>query len=311
MRAHTRTGLALSVTACCLALLAGCAGSPKAPEQATASEKQLPSDGLENLYAFAPNIYSGGEPSGERGYATLEKLGVKTVICVDAMPPPAELARQHGIRVIHVPIGYDSVPERASTQIAKALTEIDGPVYLHCHHGKHRGPAALASGAVVAGIADRGRALEFMHQAGTADIYTGLWASVGSVEPADPAELYLVEPDLPERADIGGYPGVMASIDRAWDRVKIAQKNGWRPTPDHPDLAPGNDLALIHDLLRSLRTDEVALSHGPPHEEILERSIKASGEAERAYKAGDADGASRAYTELAASCKDCHNRYRN
>jgi cytochrome c556 len=36
-----------------------------------------------------------------------------------------------------------------------------------------------------------------------------------------------------------------------------------------------------------------------------------SGEAEKAYKAGEMEMAAEAFKGLAASCKDCHTKYRN
>ena len=45
---------------------------------------------------------------------------------------------------IHIPIGYDGIPLESEAAIVRAMKETEGPVYFHCHHGLHRGPAAAA-----------------------------------------------------------------------------------------------------------------------------------------------------------------------
>lgn len=267
--------------------------------------------GLEHVAELTPDLISGGEPQGRAGYETLRAMGVKTVISVDAVPPPAELAREMGIRVVHLPIGYDGVPEDARLAMAKALTGLEGPVYVHCHHGKHRGPAALVAGAVCAGEIDNDRAAAFMTLTGTSKSYPGLWADVASALPVDPVVLFTAEIDLPERADVGGYAGAMSLISRANDRVKLVAANNWQVPADHPDLAPGSDLGLIHNLLRSLTDDAESISFGDEHQRLLANSVRWSSEAERAFIAGDLDAAGVAFKELGASCKACHVAYRD
>jgi hypothetical protein len=314
--------------------LAGCSGSPKSenvcgccgeapvcdkPVQPPAAQPltlqpgaapvNLP--GLEHVAELSPGVISGGEPQGESGYATLAAMGVKTVISVDAVPPPAEIARKLGIRVVHLPIGYDGVPEPTRLAMAKALSELDGPIYVHCHHGEHRGPAALVAGAVCAGSIDTQRALEFMTLTGVSKSYGGLWRDVEATSVVDPTDLHLMEISLPAQADIGGYAGAMALVSRANDRLKLVAANGWEVPDDHPDLAPGSDLGLIHNLLRSLRDDAESIAYGAEHGTFLEQSIVMAGEAEKAYKAGEMEMAAEAFKGLAASCKDCHTKYRN
>lgn len=302
--------------------VAGCAssspstdrsGPPASPAAVGVLPGAAPVDlaGLEHVAELTPDLISGGEPQGRAGYETLRAMGVKTVISVDAVPPPAELAREMGIRVVHLPIGYDGVPESTRVAMAKALTELEGPVYVHCHHGKHRGPAALVAGAVCSGEIDTARAAEFMTLTGTSKSYAGLWADVASAAPIDPVVLYTTEVDLPERADVGGYAGAMSLISRANDRVKLVAANNWQVPADHPDLAPGSDLGLIHNLLRSLADDAESIAFGAEHQRLLENSVRWSSEAERAFNAGDLAAAGVAFKELGASCKACHVAYRD
>src|SRR5688572_19279104 len=76
--------------------------------------ESLGADGIENLWklplADGGVLYSGGQPDGDAGFASLEKLGVKTVISVDGARPEIDVAKSHGMRYVHLPIGYNDVP---------------------------------------------------------------------------------------------------------------------------------------------------------------------------------------------------------
>ena len=67
---------------------------------------------------------------------------MQTVISVDGAKPDLEAARKHGLRYVHLPHGYDGVPAPRGDELAIALRTLEGPIYVHCHHGKHRSPAA-------------------------------------------------------------------------------------------------------------------------------------------------------------------------
>lgn len=319
---HVVRAAGLGVVLLSLHWAAGCASEP--PSAVTAVEQDfgpivviapgfdpIGMDGLENVLALTPGVLSGGEPRGDAGYASLRDLGVRTVISVDAVPPDAEAARRSGIRVIHLPIGYDAVPEETRRAMARALLEADGPVYVHCHHGKHRGPAAVAAGAVCAGMIGPDEALSFMQAAGTSHAYTGLWRDTETARPEDPFALLAADIDLPERADVGGYAGAMSLISRAHDRVKLVAANDWRVPDDHPDLAPRSDLGLIHDLLRSLEDDAESLAYGPEHARMLRESVDAAVAAERDFDAGNLRALAVSFKGLAASCNACHAAYRD
>jgi protein tyrosine phosphatase (PTP) superfamily phosphohydrolase (DUF442 family) len=101
--------------------------------------------GLHNVFPITDKFYSGSCPEGEAGFGSLRALGVRTVISVDGARPDVELARKHGLRYVHLPIGYDGVPRQQALRIARAVRDLPGPVYLHCHHGKHRGPVTASA----------------------------------------------------------------------------------------------------------------------------------------------------------------------
>src|SRR5690606_17968735 len=106
---------------------------------------------LHNLLQVSETIYTGGEPKDDAAFAALAKLGVKTVVSVDGAEPNVKAARAHGLRYVHIPIGYDGVSEEAGKSLARLVRDAQGPFYIHCHHGTHRGPAAAAVACVAAG----------------------------------------------------------------------------------------------------------------------------------------------------------------
>ena len=138
--------------------------------------------GLRNVMRVSDRIYSGSEPHGEDGFASLERMGIKTVVSVDGARPNVEEARKHGLRYVHIPIGYDGIPEQAGAALARLVKEVDGPVYVHCHHGRHRGPAAAVA-CIASGATQGKEALGILEKAGTSKDYMGLWRDVEKYKP--------------------------------------------------------------------------------------------------------------------------------
>src|SRR5262249_8715591 len=147
-----------------------------APQALRFKPQSVERAGLHNVYRLSDSIYSGSSPEGDVGFASLRKLGIKTVISVDGARPDIERARKCELRYVHIPVGYNGIPRPTSLQIAKAVREAEGPFYIHCHHGKHRGPTAAAVALLCAddkcGIED---ALAVLKSADTDPRYKGLF----------------------------------------------------------------------------------------------------------------------------------------
>ena len=62
----------------------------------------------------------GAEPHEDVAFAELAELGVRTVVSVDGAKPQADAARHHGLRYVHIPIGYDGVSEEAGQVTCQA-----------------------------------------------------------------------------------------------------------------------------------------------------------------------------------------------
>jgi hypothetical protein len=105
-------------------------------------------------------------------------MGVNTVVSVDGAVPQRELAKAAGIRYVHIPVGYDGISQAAGCSLTRVVRETTGPIYIHCHHGRHRGPTAATLACRVEGTADVRRSIEIMVLAGTSQDYGGLWRDV-------------------------------------------------------------------------------------------------------------------------------------
>jgi hypothetical protein len=93
-----------------------------------------------------------------------------------------EKAKARGIRYIHLPIGYNGFDEQRKLQLVRATRDamVQGPVYIHCHHGKHRSAGAAATIAASLGWLSPAESVDRMHVSGTAANYTGLYACASS-----------------------------------------------------------------------------------------------------------------------------------
>ena len=281
----------------------------EAPVASLPEEKQQASDpeGLHNLMRVSDRIYSGSEPHGEEGFESLHKLGVKTVVSVDGAKPNVELANKCGLHYVHIPIGYDGIPQTAGAMLARLVKDSDGPFYIHCHHGKHRGPAAAAVACIATGETDGKDALHILERAGTSKGYAGLWRDVENyTPPAAGAEL----PELVEVAEVNSFAAAMSQIDRSFDNLKLCRDAGWATPPDHPDIVPAQEALLLQEGLH-----EAGRNLEAPVDEQLKTWLAEADENALALltvlKDKRADGRVEQFNMLEQSCKRCHQKYRD
>lgn len=301
---HTKITYRLFILACIL-LTTGCAGS------SSRTTEHEPTHAIHNLHQLADGLWSGSEPLGTPAYNELAKLGIQTVVSVDAVAPDKALADQYNIRVVHLPIGYDGIPEQRTKQLAVAVATLPRPIYLHCHHGKHRGPAAICVGAIGAGEITNEQAADFMALAGTSPDYPGLWRSAEFAEALDDQILADKSINLPEQADIGDFPSAMAEIDRLNELLWLCADNNFVAPEDHPDLAPVSLVGQIHYLLRSLESDSLTQSEGVIFQEMLLDSSVLASQIESQITTGAIENAMTTMNTLTDSCVRCHEQFRD
>ena len=284
--------------------------SPALPERVEVA-------GVENLFRLSPRLYSGGQPDGRAGFEALKGLGIRTIISVDGARPDAEAARRLGLRYVHLPVGYDGIPRGQAVRLVKAMKDLPGPVFVHCHHGKHRGPAAAALCGVAAEGWKRDQARAWLERAGTDPKYRGLFASVERFAPPTPEELdRVVAGDLPERAEMPGLVEAMVKIDEHWDRLKAVEKAGFRTPQDHPDIDPPHEALLLAERFREQSRHEQAggdefarlMADAGRDSEALEAALRRYGKAPSPAAKREAEAA---YTRAGRSCSACHARHRD
>lgn len=188
---------------------------------------KLKTDLLPNAYQVHEQVVSGGQPQGTAAFELLRQMGVRTVISVDGIRPHVDLARQHDLRYVHLPFGYDGIPAERVKELAHAVLTLPGPLYIHCHHGKHRSPAAAAAASVTAGFIDQNQGLEILRKAGTSQLYKGLWASVGKARPVDTVELTSLEVRFSESVDPPPLVDTMTELEKTIERLENVTGKQW------------------------------------------------------------------------------------
>jgi protein tyrosine phosphatase (PTP) superfamily phosphohydrolase (DUF442 family) len=301
-----------SILALCL-LAVGCSSGEAPPVDKPDTKPIEPaaelksSDALHNVLPLTDDIYTGGEPHGDAAFAQLSRAGIKTIVSVDGARPNLDAAKKHGLRYIHIPIGYDGIDEKAGQMLARVVKEADGPFYVHCHHGRHRGPAAAAVMCIAAGAMDGKGGVKVLERAKTNKDYSGLWHDVENYQvPAADAKL----PELVEAAVVGSVAAGMAQIDRAYDNLKLCRDANWATPPDHPDLVPAQEALLIQEALyESGRT--LSEDYDDQFKTSLQQAEGLAQNLHAALKTGDKSQSTNLFKSLEASCKRCHKKYRN
>jgi len=263
--------------------------------------------GLHNVRRVTDSILVGSEPGGEEAFRSLQSLGVQVILSVDGAAPNLELARKYGMRYIHIPIGYDGIDQQSALAMTRVARDIRGPLYVHCHHGRHRGPAAVAVVCLAAGVMNHEQTEALMKTAGTSRDYVGLWRDVAAFRVPGP-EVKL--PELQEVAKVDSVAVAMAKLDRHFEQVKLVLKAGGKVPAEHPDLIPVTEALLVEDGLRETAR-QLDSRQADAYGGLLQESVVQAGELTKAVRLGQWDDAGAALMRLEKSCAKCHADFRN
>lgn len=284
------------------------ASGPSTPAAADAGHASH----LHNVHRVNADLVSGAVPEGDSAFDELKAMGIRTIISVDGMSPDTASAEKRGMRYVHIPITYAQATRSQQLEIARAVRDLPKPIYLHCHHGKHRGPAAAASAAVLLGEMTPDQGVAFMKEAGTAPSYTGLYACVASAAIAAPADLDAAPAEFPAVRRAQGIVAAMVEVDQAFSNLQAIREAAWRVPANHPDLVPASEAGRLTDNLRHSLEDPEWISEGGD----FTRRMHAAEELASSLEESLVRGAGKpelesAWTKVAASCKDCHAVYRD
>ena len=307
----------------------------------SASEVQLPAQepinefGLRNAFRLSENIYSGAEPDSAEAFARLKKWGVKTVISVDGKAPEVEAAALHGLRYIHLPLHYKGIEAETLARLVKTFREMPRPFYVHCFHGRHRGPAAAVVGRLVLDGASRETALAEMRQwCGTSSAYPGLYGSIAKAELPSVEQSAKLDWNFPSRHHVRAFRASMADLARCLDQLVLCRKQHWVATPAHPDLEPAREAERMVELLRGISLLEEIRNYDADQRKWIANSLAAARDLAQAvsdvtdpsgarplvsstavsyfYLGSEPDGrAQDALERLSSNCTACHRANRN
>lgn len=273
---------------------------------------------LTNAYKLHVRVISGGQPAGPAAFEALRELGVKTIISVDGAKPNVELAGKYGLRYVHLPHGYDGVPDERAMELSKAVRDLPGPIFIHCHHGHHRSPAAASVACVGAGLIEPDQALAVLVTAGTSENYRGLYQSAQDARRFDDAKLDQLRPDFPAVAKIPPIADAMVQMEHTLDHLKLLAAGGWKPIKAQPDLEPAHEALLLREHYAELaRTDDIQsrpedfrklLADGESAALALETLLRGASKSADDRRLSEIN---QAFANVSHSCTQCHQKYRD
>lgn len=273
---------------------------------------------LPNLVLVHPKVISGGLPEGEKAFQELRSLGVKTVISVDGMKPDEDTAGKYGLRYVHLPHGYDGVPINRVKELAKAVRTFDEPIYIHCHHGKHRSPAAASVACVAAGLIPKSKALEVLELAGTSPNYRGLFESARNVRPLETALLDELKVNFTASVEVPPSAEAMVAIEHTYGHLTLIAEFGWNSPPNHPDLDPAHEALLMREHFTELLRTDYVRNEPDEFQQFLRDSEEAAFNLENVLRTQSAGRTNSARPQaeqqmslISANCKACHKLFRD
>src|SRR5262249_51586642 len=195
---------------------------------------------------------------------------------------------------------------------------LPGPVFIHCHHGKHRGPTAAALCGIATAGWSKSQALDWLEQAGTAPDYRGLFATVNRFALPSADELRKAGTEFPERADTPALVEMMVKVDKCWDHLKAIREAGFTPPSNPPDIDPPHEALLLAEQFREVSRLPEAKARGKDFirsvdasEQLATALISSLRQLRNGPTPESRTRADAAFAALGKACTSCHARYRD
>lgn len=94
--------------------------------------------GCPNLHKVSDGLYRGAQPE-EKGFAELEKLGIKTVVCLRRWHDDEEEIEGTNLEYVAIPMNTWEPTRENVLKFLKVVTDEEKqPVFVHCLHGADR-----------------------------------------------------------------------------------------------------------------------------------------------------------------------------
>jgi len=298
------------LTVLLLALAVACESTPQIAQVSRNAEGEPV--GLHRYREWTPKskVVQGAQPEGDVAFRNMKALGVTTVLSVDGAVPDVEGAAKHGLTYVHVPIGYDGVTAAQALQIARAVRDAPGRVYIHCHHGRHRGPAAsMVARITLDGISNE-EAVRGLESSGTSPKYTGLYRDIRNFKAPSDAQMDAA-PEPQSKVVPAGVQAMMVGVSQRYEWLKKSKSAGWGVPEDSPDVSPPHEARMLWEMYRETRRLDEAKKLGEKFLRRLDEGEKAAVALENALRASNATATATAWKAVKANCNDCHTDFRN
>jgi protein tyrosine phosphatase (PTP) superfamily phosphohydrolase (DUF442 family) len=269
--------------------------------------------GIENAFRVTERILAGSQPKDDEAFTALREAGVNTIISVDGEKPDAAAARRRGLHYVHLPFGYDAIPASRVAELVKAAAPGAGNIFVHCHHGKHRGPTAVAVICEAVAGWSPARAEAWLRLAGTAEDYPGLYRAVREFRAPTASQLAAVGL-LPEIAKTPPLVDTMVAMDDVLERLKAELSADPHSKEKTTRRLPTHTTVLLLEQLRELaRTGDMA-TRPEEFRRLLagsEKSVATLLDLARHYQPSTPDDLAPALKHVTESCTACHKAFRN
>jgi protein tyrosine phosphatase (PTP) superfamily phosphohydrolase (DUF442 family) len=123
-------------------------------------------DGCPNLNKVSDTLYRGAQPEKE-GFAGLEKMGIKTVVCLRRWHDDEKYIKGTNLNYVPIPMNtWKPTTEDVVTFLKTVTNESKQPVFVHCLHGADRTGTMVAIYRIVIERWSKEDAIKEMQQGG-------------------------------------------------------------------------------------------------------------------------------------------------
>jgi len=280
---------------------------------------RLHSEHLPNMVQVHPKVISGGLPQSDQAFKELADLGVKTIISVDGATPDVDAAKRSGLMYVHLPHGYDGIPDGRVKELAKAVRDLPGTIYIHCHHGNHRSPAATSVACVSAGLIAPTQAIRILEFAGTDPHYRGLYRSARAATALTPQMLDRLDVKFQAVCEVPAMAESMVQLSQTHENLKRLAESGWMPPESHPDLDAVHEALMLKEHFTELQRTADVRRQPADFQTWLQNSETAAHNIERTLRKWHAAQGQNAAPEvlntyvnqITSACRSCHAAYRD
>jgi hypothetical protein len=203
--------------------------------------------------------------------------------------------------------------------LAKAVRDADGPIYIHCHHGKHRSPAAAAVACVANGYIEPHEAVRILNVAGTNPNYRGLFDAVAHAARMSDSAIDACAADFQETVKLPALAEAMVGLDETFERLKDFALVDWKTIPSHPDLHPVHETLLLVEHFQEIERLESVQRESKEFLVQLKESIELSRQLMTLLEVGQTSisgrinkvSIDRTFQAISSNCAECHRQFRD